>query len=206
MTKYFLRTAMVMAVLGAGALFPQAVRAHCDTLDGPVVSDARLALDKGDPAAILKWVGPKDEPEIRKAFGDAVAVRKLSPEAKGLADRYFMETLVRVHRAGEGAPYTGLKPAGAVAPYIAGADRALAAGSVDALVAHVTDEVARGIRERFAHANATRPHAADSAAAGREYVETYVNFTHYLEALQQVTDGHGALGHGAATPQAEHGH
>jgi hypothetical protein len=43
-------------------------------------------------------------------FTKTLAVRKQSKEAKELADMYFFETLVRIHCAGEGAPYTGLKP------------------------------------------------------------------------------------------------
>ncbi|MGH8640573.1 MAG: DUF6448 family protein, partial [Burkholderiales bacterium] len=85
---------------------------HCDTLDGPVVTLARKALETGNVNHVLPWVRPEDEPEIRRAFDHALAVRKLGCEARDLADRHFFETLVRVHRAAEGAPYTGLKPAG----------------------------------------------------------------------------------------------
>ena len=86
--------------------------AHCDTLDGPVVTAAKEALDTGDANPVLIWVQEKDEAQIREAFNKTLSVRKLSPETKDLADMYFFETLVRVHRAGEGASYTGLKPAG----------------------------------------------------------------------------------------------
>lgn len=86
--------------------------AHCDGMDGPVVKAARAALETHDPRLVLIWVQKKDEAEVRQAFQSTLAVRDLSPEAKELADRYFFETLVRLHRAGEGAPYTGLKPAG----------------------------------------------------------------------------------------------
>ena len=78
--------------------------AHCDTLDGPVVADARTALAQGNVAPVLKWVRPADEKEIRTAFARTTAVRNLSPEAEILADLYFFEALVRIHRAGEGAP------------------------------------------------------------------------------------------------------
>jgi hypothetical protein len=82
------------------------------SLDGPVVKAAQRALDTRNPAFALIWVQATDEPEIRTAFERTLAVRGLSPQAKQLADRFFFETLVRVHRAGEGAPFTGLKPAG----------------------------------------------------------------------------------------------
>ena len=111
--------------------------AHCDTTQGPVVADARIALDRGDITPVLKWLKPDSETEVRAAFQHALEVRALSPEAQHLADRYFFETLVRVHRAGEGAPYTGLKD---VAPeaIIQASDKALASASVDELVQTVT--------------------------------------------------------------------
>ena len=100
--------------------------AHCDGLDGPVVNLARQALAKGDVKIVLPWVAADKEPEIRKAFDLAVAVRSKGEKEKELADTYFFETLVRVHRAGEGAPYTGLKPAGLdLGPAIPAADKAL---------------------------------------------------------------------------------
>src|SRR3990172_4215306 len=83
---------------------------HCDSMDGPVISAARKALESRNVNLVLSWILESDEPEIRRVFDHAVAVRKLDPAAKELADRFFFETLVRVHRAEEGAPFTGLKP------------------------------------------------------------------------------------------------
>jgi len=163
--------------------------AHCDTLDGPVVESARHALATGDITPVLKWVTIKDEQLIRTAFQNALAVRKLGGQAQKLADMYFFETLVRIHRAGEGAPYTGLKPGAEVDPAIALADKALESGSVDHLVAVLTDATARGIRERFRRAVETRKHAGESVAAGREFVEAYVVFTHYVEGLHASSKG-----------------
>ena len=103
----------ILAVLAAAAfLAPQTAKAHCDGLDGPVVKAAQKALAEGNVNLVLIWVQQNDEAEIKHAFEKTLAVRKLNAEAKELADLYFFETLVRIHRAGEGAPYTGLKPAG----------------------------------------------------------------------------------------------
>src|SRR5512138_2915043 len=90
-------------------LWPRPAAAHCDTMGGPVIADAKVALAKGDLTPVLKWVKPENEPEVRTAFTQTLKVRAQGPEARELADRYFFETLVRIHRAGEGAPYTGLK-------------------------------------------------------------------------------------------------
>ena len=105
---------------------------------------------------------------------------------------YFFETLVRIHRAGEGAPYTGLKPGGAVDPAVALADKALETNSVDKLVDVLTGAMAKGIRDRFARAYEDQKHASDSVEAGRRFVESYVIFTHYVEKL------HGLIKAGAA--------
>ena len=172
-------------------LFPVYLFAHCDSLSGPVIADARTALEKKDVTPLLKWVRAEDEAQIRAAFERTLAVRQLSPEAKDLADMYFFETVVRVHRAGEGAPYTGLKPAGSIEPVIMEADQALDSGSVDKLAKAIGEHTAQGLRERFAHALAAKAHAGESAEAGREYVEAYVNYVHYVEAVASVVHGEG---------------
>jgi hypothetical protein len=161
---------------------PQNAEAHCDTLDGPVVMTAKAALEKGDVTPVLKWVKKTDEPEIRELFKKTLIVRGKGKEAQELADRHFFETLVRIHRAGEGAPYTGLK-SGPAEPIIVAADKALESGSVDNLVKQVTEAVARGIRERSMRAADGKKHADESVEAGREFVEAYVELTHYVERL-----------------------
>jgi Family of unknown function (DUF6448) len=162
---------------------PRNASAHCDTLNGPVVSAARVALQRGDVTSALKWVKEAEEAEVRAAFQRTIAVRRASSEARELADLYFFETLVRLHRQGEGEPYTGLKPASTIDPAIEGADRALETGSVNDLVTLVTERAAAGIRERFALAQTRRAHADDGVATGREYVKAYVEFIHYVEQL-----------------------
>lgn len=169
----------------------QSAFAHCDTLDGPVVKEARVALDKGDITPLLKWVRPSDEKEIQDAFKRTLTVRAKDGDSRELADMYFFETLVRVHRAGEGAPYTGLKPGVAIDPAVALADRALEDGSIDKLVTVLTGAMAKGIRERFQHADELQNHADESVDAGRKFVESYVIFTHYVEGLHTIIKGKG---------------
>ena len=163
--------------------------AHCDTLDGPVVESARHALTTGDLTPVLKWISTDDEQLIRTTFQYTMEVRNLGGQAQKLADMYFFETLVRIHRAGEGAPYTGLKPGAEVDPAIALADKALESGSVDKLIGVLTDATAKGIRERFRRALETKKHADESVTAGREFVEAYVIFTHYVEELHASVKG-----------------
>ncbi|OHB61885.1 MAG: hypothetical protein A2167_00155 [Planctomycetes bacterium RBG_13_46_10] len=180
-------------------LVAQMSHAHCDTLDGPVVIASIAALDKGDVTPVLKWISKKDEDEIRKAFEKTIAVRKLSPQAKELADMYFFETLVRVHRASEGESYTGLKPVGtAVESAISAADKALETGSVDNLIKEMTNTISAGIQQRFNHAIEARKHAEGSVENGRQYVKAYVEFVHYVEGLHKAASGQA---HTGETPQ-----
>lgn len=178
---------------------------HCDGLDGPVVQLAIKALDSGNVNHVLPWVQEKDESAIRRAFDHAVSVRKLSPDAKALADRHFFETLVRIHRAGEGAPFTGLKPAGRdLGPAIPAADMALKDGSIEKVVKLLTDAVGEGLHRRFHAAFSRRGFAPDDVKAGREFVEAYVPYIHYVERLWRdatsAADGH----HPEHAEEAEH--
>jgi hypothetical protein len=158
--------------------------AHCDGLDGPVVQAAEKALANGDVNLILIWVQKKDEPEIRKAFADALAVRKLNTQARELADRYFFETLVRLHRAGEGAEFTGLKPAGRdLGPAIPAADKALRDGNPEALLKLLGETIQKRARDHLEQALAKRDFAKNDVEAGRQFVRAYVEYIHCVEAL-----------------------
>lgn len=202
---------LTLAILGAfvllqsGMVSPATVRAHCDTLDGPVVQTARTALQTGNITPLLKWVRAEDEQELQAAFARTLSVRSKGDEARELADLYFFETLVRIHRAGEGAPYTGLKSADSVDHAVLLADQALADGNADKLVTVLTGAMADNIRVRFQETLASRKHADDSVAAGREFVRDYVVFTHYVEGLHGMLQG-GDVHHGAQEPSGEKGH
>jgi len=176
-----------LVALGLLVLAPNRALGHCDGMDGPVVKAAQTALETGNANLVLIWVQKADEVEVRKAFDETMVVRKLSPEARALADRYFFETLVRLHRAGEGAPYTGLKPAGRdLGPAIPAVDKALETGSVEPLLKLLSEAVQAGTRERFNHAMAKKNFNKHDVEAGREYVKTYVEFVHYAERIYQA--------------------
>ena len=170
-------------VLGASYAY-----AHCDGLDGPVVNAARKALATNNVNHALIWVQKENEPELRALFHETVTVRKLSDESRALADRHFFETVVRLHRAGEGAPYTGLKPAGRdLGPAIPAADRALETGQLGALEALIVKDVRAALSESFAHVREKRNYDPNDVAAGREYVKAYVEYVHFVERLHEAT-------------------
>lgn len=179
--------------------------AHCDTLDGPVIQDARKALETKDVTPVLKWVKQKDEKVVRAAFAKTLSTK--GKKNADTAENKFFATLVKIHRAGEGAPFTGLKPAGEVEPAITEADKALANGSSDALVKLVTDDIAAGIGKRYEHAAATYKHKDESVEQGREFVEAYIEYTHYVERLHLDATGkglHDEHHEGSKHPSAKH--
>ena len=181
---------------------------HCDTLDGPLVTLAKRALEEKNLNLVLPWVRAEDDHEIRHAFDHAQAVRGLGPQARALADRHFLETLVRIHRAGEGAPFTGLKPAGLdLGPAVPAADRALEEGSAEKVVRMLVEAVRAGVHAHFRAAAERRVFDANDVAAGRRYVEAYVPYVHYVERLWEAATGpvHGHHAeHGPDADRVEH--
>ena len=194
--------AVVVLILSA---LPPAARAHCDTLDGPVVLTARKALETGKVNPVLAWVRPQDEAEIKAAFTRTLAVRKSGAEARSLADTWFFETVVRVHRAGEGAPYAGLKPAGQdLGPAIEAADKAIDSGSPAAVEKLLADTVREGVHERFARLKAQKRPGED-VAAGRAWVQAYVPYVHYAEGVYEAA-ARGASARAEPAPGPAHAH
>lgn len=194
----------VLLVFIVVALINTPAVGHCDGMDGPVVADARLAISARNVAPVLKWVPARDEPEVRAAFDRTLAVRELGPQAMELADRSFFETVVRLHRAHEGAPFTGLVPSGTpVAPPIARADAALEAGDVDELARGIAAAVEQKIRDQFAATLEARARKDESVEAGREYVDEYVRFVHFVKHLHEVAHGNHDFGHSASGPASD---
>lgn len=186
--KRFVHMTFVMALLlGVAFVVMQGTAfAHGNTIDGPLVIEAMAALKKGDVTPVLKWVKRPREDEIKAVFKKTLAVRSKGPEAQEIADRYFFETLIRLHRAGEGTPFTGLKPAGKIEPSVTSADKAIASGSVDALSKKISQATEEAIKERFARLMEAKSHKDESIEAGRAYVEAYVVYIHFVEGLHNI--------------------
>jgi hypothetical protein len=176
------RQAVAFAVLLAAMTCWAPASAHCDTTQGPVVTAARAALEARDPDLVLHWVRPEDEPLVTETFQQTLAVRALGPEAQTLADRHFFETLVRIHRAGEGAPFTGLSE-DAPEPIILATDKALESGSLAELEGMLVSAVQAGLAERFAAASAANEFDPGDVTGGREFVAAYVPLTHWVEGV-----------------------
>lgn len=173
-------------------LLVQPASAHCDTADGPAVTDARRALTSGNVNIALKWVQPEAEGELRPLFDQVQRVRKLGPEAAHLADRLFIETLVRLHRAGEGAPFEGIKPTGTeLPPEVRAADLATEQGSFEPLRALIPESRQAELERLFDRAMKKKQFDPDDLDAAREYVDAYVSFYKYAEG-EEHAHHHGA--------------
>ena len=145
---------------------------HCDSLDGPVVKAATQALELRDVDLVLPFVPEEGEQEVRAAFERALRVEPLAPEAKQLADEWFFENVVRIHRAGEGAPYTGLKAAGlGHGPVVPVAEGAIETDSPHELIALLVGMVEREVRQRFERLMHLKACANGDLHANRAYVE-----------------------------------
>lgn len=161
---------------------------HCDSLDGPVVRAAQRALDAANVAIVLAFVPQRAEKEIVETFDKVMAARRSSAAGREVADRYFFETVVRVHRAGEGAPFTGLKPAGLdVGPVIPIAEKAVDSGDPAALEGALVTAVREGLAERFHHLQHLRDGAQSGLHGAREYVTAMLGLQVWAHGIYQAT-------------------
>ncbi len=195
-----IKTLMASAVaVGLLVGASQSAQAHCDSIDGPVAKAAQKALETGNVNLALPYAPAKAEPEIKAAFEQSLKVRSLGGDAKVLADRAFIETTVRLHRVGEGAAYTGLKPAGLdYGPAIPTAERAIATGDLKQVKAVLDEEIEHGLHARFHHAGEAQkaslePQKAADVPTARERASAELDFITYVESLRQAA--HGVAGH-----------
>ena len=173
---------------------------HCDTMDGPVVMAAKEALEKGNVNIILPWAPKEAENEIKKAFEKTVAARKLGKQAEEIADLWFFETIVRLHREGEGAPYTGLKPAGLdEGPVVPRAEKAIEEGNAKEVTEFLSHAVEEELQKRLEHAMSLKNYDRNDVDAAREYVEAeleFILYSHKLYAYMTSAGSHGGEGTG----------
>lgn len=184
-----IRKAFLMTMLvGIFWLLPQQVSAHCDSYDGPVIKDALAALETKNVAPVLKWVEPQYEEEITTLFQKTLKYKNEDREVYDLLEKHFLETLVRLHREGEGAPYTGLKPAGSTSKIITMTDAALHEEKINPLVTALTGHLENVVREKYEKVARLKKLKDSSPEAGREFVAAYVDYTHTIEALHEVME------------------
>jgi hypothetical protein len=160
--------------------------AHCDTMNGPVVKSAQRALATKNVNHVLIWVEKKDDAEVKAAFAQVLKVRRLSRDARLLADKYFFETVVRLHRTNEGEPYSGIKPVGTeIEPIIKIMDDAIETGSSTRLLTELPANERAEIEKQFNVLIVLKNFDVNDVEAGRAYVKNYVTFIHKVEKLHE---------------------
>jgi len=163
--------------------------AHCDSYDGPVIKDALTALDNNNVELVLKWIEPQQEKEVIALFNKTYNLKNEDEQIYTIVEKHFLETLVRLHRETEGAPFTGLKPAGSMTPMVAMADRSIEINSMEEVAKNVTTHLEQVLRDHYAKVMELNKTKDNSVEEGRAYVHAYVEYTHTLEALEHVLHG-----------------
>lgn len=191
---------LVLGTLAIGGiiltLMPKKASAHCDTLDGPAVKDGRKALETGNINYAYKWIFEEYEEELKEIFELSLKVRTLGADAQEVADLRFLENFVRIHRAGEGASYDGLKPAGSnVDPIVVAADESIELGNMSPFKGLVTEEEYHTLEEKFNKVIALKDFDINDVKASREYVEAYVTFFKMAEGEEHGHDNGHHHGH-----------
>ena len=166
--------------------FSMPANAHCDSYDGPVIQDALKALDKEEVTFAMKWIDKDHEAEITSLFNKTLRLKKEDAEVYSIVEKHFLETLVRLHREGEGALFTGLKPTGSTTPMIRMADKSIEDKNVDKLLTNLHNHLQKVITEKYEKVMALSKVKDHSIAEGRAYVAAYVDYTHTLEAIESV--------------------
>lgn len=178
---------LVLMILFLGLwILPQNALAHCDSYDGPVIKDALKALETNDPALVMKWIEAKHEKEVADLFSKTMKYKTADKEIYSLLEKHFLETLVRIHREGEGEPYTGLKPAGSTKQIIQLTDTALADKDLQTLLEKFNGHVGKIFKEKYEKVIQLEKDKDQSAEKGRAFVAAYVNYTHTIEKMHDI--------------------
>lgn len=195
-TKFRSLSVILSVLLLFSVILPQNAFAHCDSMDGPVVQAAIEALETGDVNLVLIWVLDEHDSQIRNAFDRTMSVRDQNEEVRELADMYFFETLVRLHREGEGAAYTGIIPEGEYYNEIVEiSDRAIETGSLKELRDYMVSALENGLHNYYDKALELSKFSEDDVQGGREFVEAYVEYIHFVKPVLQAIDADPAQGH-----------
>lgn len=193
LTAFVLASSLVFSISDA--------RAHCDGEDGPVAKAVYKALETGNLNLVLPYAPASAEAELKTTFAGARKARALGPDARKVADRLFLETAIRLHRAGEGATFTGVKAAGIdYGPMIPAAEQAIESGDLQAVKAVVLKEIDHVLGERLVHLRKLREVSSEPAdysqvAAARERVSAELGFIIFAEGIYQVVLGKGPAHH-----------
>ena len=156
----------------------------CDTMDGPVVTAAELALEMENINYVIPYVKKKYERELRDAFDRAIIVRELSGEAAEVADYWFFETAVRLHVLGDGKSYTGIRHSGLNrGPMITKTEEAIEIGDNTVLKEFLMNLIEESFENQFEEIMSKKEYDLNDVDAARDYITSmleFIRFTHDL--------------------------
>lgn len=162
---------------------------YIDSIDGPVVKAAEKALDMEDVKYVLPYASSEDEREIKDAFERTLMVRELSSEAAELADYWFFETTVRLHRKEEEKTYTGLKSPGTDwGPIIPKIDMAIETENLDELLNYLLNFIREDIISRFDDLLSKKDYDLSDVEDAREYINAREEFIEYTKKFYEYVE------------------
>lgn len=185
----------IIIVVLLAALSTAAAWAHCDSETGPVAKAAQAALASGNVNIALPYVQPSAEAEVTSVFRQAIAARSAGKASRAVADRHFMETVVRLHRSGENAPYTGLKSSTTdFGPAIPAAERAVSARSSAELQSLLTTSLEKSLRSRLQEVVSLQQYSAvpkshSGVPNARRRVRAELEFQKYADNVYRAIAG-----------------
>lgn len=190
----------IISVLGVSVLFSllslNTAFAHCDTLNGPVITAAKKAIESKNVNLVLIWVKNSEEYKVKEMFQKTIIDRNANLAEKDRIDMLFFENLVRIHREGEGVYFDGIKAIDTkIDPVIIQADEAIETGLVTSLLKEMNAELSESIQKDFTEVMKKKNYNPNDVNSGREYVDSYVKFLHRIEMLnasdhEQGIDSH----------------
>lgn len=191
-TRFFVSTLLVALFL---TLTTTPLFAHCDSYDGPTVKDAQKALESNNVSLVLKWISPEQEQIVVPLFQKTYALKTGDQEVYKIVEKHFLETLVRLHRETEGAPFTGLKPAGSTKKIVQLSDKALVSNQSETVLGPLSTFLNKVIREKYDKVISLEKIKNNSPQQGRAYVKAYVDYTHTIEAIHDLLEQGGGHAH-----------
>ena len=191
-----LKSIFILSLIAIFSLISiQPASAHCDSFDGPALIDAAKALETNNVDLILKWINADMEGEVVPLFHKTYSLKNGDKEIYETVKKHFYETFVRLHREMEGAPFTGLKPAGTTVHITVMSDNALENGDFAGLLKALNNHINTQLQEKFEKTEALYKVKDNSVEQGRAYVEAYVDYTHSLEAVHDILASGGGHSH-----------
>ncbi len=174
-------------LLAVFLLAPAGLRAHCDRVNGPVAKSARQALKTGQFKPVAIWIGEEQEAALQDRFESSLKAYRAGGPGKKVAKSYFMSEAIRLHRAAEGMPFTGLKPASELPIDLKLAEKARETGDVQPVVDLLSSELEQKVKKWFKTSREARRQweQQQNVETGRKWADAYVKYIIYVHKLYQ---------------------